>query len=147
VIRLAALACGVLCGLGLALSGGFHPAMALRFLSSEMWDPAFGVVLLSALVVGALVLLLARALMAPQIPNPALGGEIERAAPAPGWRAVVGGALFGVGFGITGYLPLTALVALGVLAPGAALFLTAAVAGMVLHDLIADPGRLKRLSG
>ena len=147
MIRLAALACGVLCGLGVALSGAFHPAMALRLLSAHARDPGFGMVLLSALVVGALVRLLGRALMGRRVPYPALGGEIERAGPAPGWRAVAGGALFGVGLGVSGYLPLTALVGIGVLAPGAAVFLTAAMAGMVLHDLFADPGRLKRLSG
>jgi hypothetical protein len=39
--------------------------------------------------------------------------------------------------------PFTALVAIGVQALGGATFLTAAVSGMGLHDLIANPGRLR----
>jgi hypothetical protein len=147
VIRLAALFCGALCGIGLALSGLFEPTVLQAFLGAgQAWSPAFGVVALSALVVGGALILAARAVLGGGRGS-MLGGEVETVAGAPSWRAVTGGALFGAGLGLAGYAPLTALVALGLFAPGAAIFLSSVLGGMILHDLVANRSRLQRIIG
>jgi uncharacterized membrane protein YedE/YeeE len=131
MIRLAALFCGLVCGAGVILSGLFHPAD----LSGSARGLSLGLTVLSALVVAALVLALTRPLR-----RPLLGGEAEPDTPARTPKAVLGDLLFGLGLGLAGYFPLAALVALGVFAPGAAIFLVAVLVGMILHDLVAKGG-------
>ena len=94
-----------------------------------------GAATLAALVVAALVLALSRPLT-----RPLLGGEAEPVAPAGTAKVVLGDLMFGLGWGLAGYFPLAALVALGVFAPGAAIFLAAVLVGMILHDLVAKGG-------
>jgi uncharacterized membrane protein YedE/YeeE len=58
------------------------------------------------------------------------------------WRLIVGGSLFGIGWGIGGYCPGPALVALGgevgdSIGP-AAIFVAAMLAGMLIHDRLLD---------
>ncbi len=147
MIRLAALLCGALCGIGLALSGLFEPRVVQAFLGAgQAWSPAFGVVALSALVVGGALIYAARAVPG-RGGGTILGAEVAPVAGASAWKAVAGGALFGAGLGLAGYAPLTALVALGLFAPGAAIFLSSVLGGMILHDLVANRGRLQRITG
>jgi uncharacterized protein len=49
-------------------------------------------------------------------------------------RLVIGGALFGIGWGIGGFCPGPALVALGSGSVSAAIFVVAMLVGMVSHD-------------
>ncbi len=138
MIRLAALFCGIVCGVGLILSGLFQPAFLQAFVRpAGVWDMTLGLGLLSALVVAILVFALTR-----RLSGPLLGGEAEHLADKPAWKTGVGGVLFGLGWGLSGYFPLGALVALGFFAPGAAIFLSAVLFGMVAHDVVANGGRL-----
>jgi hypothetical protein len=137
MIRLAALACGLLCGFGMLTSGLFRPSL-LRDASSLAGtrDPTLGLGLLAALgVAGVLMTPIGR------WARPLLGGEIEPITHGSGWRVLAGAALFGFGWGLAGYHPLAALVSVGLLAPGAAIFLAALLGGMILHDLTISRGR------
>ena len=137
MIRLAALLCGMLCGAGVILSGLFQPALLQGFASPEKaWDMSLGLGLLSALCVAAIILALTR-----RLSRPLLGGAAEPIEEKRTGRTVAGGVLFGLGWGLSGYFPLAALVALGLFAPGAVIFLTSVLVGMILCDLVASGGR------
>lgn len=134
MIRLAALACGILCGIGLYMGALFQPLLSHRFLSpAGAWDPTFGIAMISALGVAALVVL-----VTPSARRPLIGQESVPIPHVPFWKLLVGGALFGLGWGLAGYFPSAAVVSLGLFAPGAAIFLASVLAGMVLYNLITD---------
>lgn len=130
--RLAALACGLLCGIGLIASGLFQPSLLRGFLNPvAAWDPTLGLGLLSALGVAVIIFTATQ-----HLSNPVLGGEKEPITDGQVWKVVVGGVLFGVGWGLAGYYPLAALVSLGLFAPGAAIFLASVLGGVFLHDFL-----------
>lgn len=139
MIRLAALFCGLLCGTGLMLSGLFQPTLLQGF-----WTPygardlTLGIGLLSVLGAGLLVLALTH-----RLPRPLLGGQGETRVDAPTGKALLGGVLFGLGWGLSGFFPLAAIVAIGLFSPGAAIFLASMLAGMLLHDIGANGGRFR----
>lgn len=130
---------GLLFGLGLILAGMTNPAKVKAFLDlTGAWDPSLALVMAGAIAVG--IVLFARAARrrlawsgAPmEIPT---DRTIDR-------RLVLGGVLFGIGWGIGGFCPGPALVALGAELGAAhnsglgsaAIFVAAMLAGMVLHD-------------
>ena len=126
-----ALGCGLLFGVGLCLSGMTDPANIIAFLDvSGKWSPNLAGVMLGAIAVHATWLRLTA--------RSADGTAATRVLPASGKRldgALVGGAaLFGVGWGVSGYCPGPALVALGSGAAGALVFVAAMAAGMVLRE-------------
>ena len=139
MIRLAALFCGLLCGTGLMLSGLFQPTLLQGFLNPDgTRDLTLGIGLLSALGAGVLVLALTQ-----RLSRRLLGGQGETLVDAPTGKALLGGALFGFGWGLSGFFPLAAIVAIGLFAPGAAIFLASMLAGMFLHDIGANRGRFR----
>jgi uncharacterized membrane protein YedE/YeeE len=143
MIRLIALACGLLCGVGMVLSGLFQPAL-LQQVSNGLPVPASALhaaVALASAAATALVVLV----LASRLPRPVLGEALEPVDVVGGWQVLAGGVMFGVGWGLSGYFPLAAVVSMGLFAPGAAVFLAAVVAGMVLHDLAVNPASLRRL--
>ena len=95
------------------------------------WDPSLGLVMGGAIAVGAVAFALARRRNrswsgAPMdIPT---DQTIDK-------RLIIGGALFGAGWGVAGFCPGPALVALGSGSSSAAIFVVAMLAGMVVHDL------------
>jgi uncharacterized membrane protein YedE/YeeE len=132
-------ASGLLFGLGLILAGMTNPAKVKAFLDlTGAWDPSLALVMGGAIALG--IVLFARAARrrvawsgAPmEIPT---DRTIDR-------RLVLGGVLFGIGWGIGGFCPGPALVALGAELGSAqnnglgsaAIFVAAMLAGMVLHD-------------
>ncbi|MCZ8153321.1 MAG: hypothetical protein O9292_13155 [Rhodobacteraceae bacterium] len=139
MIRLAALFCGLLCGTGLMLSGLFQPTLLQDFLNPDgARDLTLGIGLLSVLGAGLLVLALTR-----RLSRPLLGGQGETLVEAPTRKALLGGVLFGFGWGLSGFFPLAALAAIGLFAPGAAIFLASMLVGMILHDIGANRGRFR----
>jgi uncharacterized membrane protein YedE/YeeE len=139
MIRLAALFCGLLCGTGLMLSGLFQPTLLQGFLQPDgARDLTLGIGLLSVLGAGVLVLTLTH-----RLSRPLLGGQGETPVDVPTGKALLGGVLFGFGWGLSGYFPLAAIVAIGLFAPGAAIFLASMLAGMFLHDIGANRGRFR----
>ncbi len=97
-----ALVAGVLFGLGLSVAQMIDPAKVLNFLDfTGTWDPSLAFVMAGGLAVNALVtpLILKRQkpLFADQFQLPAQQ-QIDS-------RVIVGGLIFGAGWGIAGYCP------------------------------------------
>jgi len=127
---LIALACGLLFGVGLCVSGMTDPANIGAFLDvSGKWSPNLAGVMLGAIAVHASWLHFAARR------EPA---DEKRLLPGNGKRidgALLGGAaLFGVGWGVSGYCPGPAIVALGSGALGAVVFVAAMAVGILLCE-------------
>ena len=124
---------GLVFGLGLIVSGMSNPAKVLGFLDlAGAWDPSLALVMGGAILVGVGAFAVAKKRTATflggalQLPT---SNDIDK-------RLVVGGLLFGVGWGLAGYCPGPALTSLvsGSLKP--VLFVAAMVAGMALFELL-----------
>jgi uncharacterized membrane protein YedE/YeeE len=127
---LASFACGLVFAVGLALSGMTQPGKVLAFLDVfGAWDPSLAFVMASALA----VLFAARALTPPQ---PLLAPTFA-ALPHPSdrvdLRLVGGSAIFGIGWGLSGFCPGPAIVSIGAGTTAAAVLVPAMLAGMAAH--------------
>lgn len=112
MIRLAALFCGLLCGTGLMLSGLFQPTRLQGFLTPDgARDLTLGIGLLSVWGAGLLVVTLTH-----RLSRPRLGGQGVTLVEVPTGKALLGGVLFGFGWGLSGYFPLAAIAAIGLAA-------------------------------
>ena len=130
---LVAAAAGLLFGGGLAISGMMNPARVAGFLDvAGAWDPTLIFVMAGALMVS---------LPGFQFARRASGGLFE-----PGFLKlptrsdidpplVIGAAIFGLGWGITGFCPGPAVSALSTAAQPVLLFFVAMAFGMGLHRL------------
>ena len=130
---LTALFSGLLFGVGLMVSGMANPAKVLGFLDiAGQWDPSLAFVMAGAIAVGSVAFLLAKrrkkSLLGRSIQIPA-GKQVTL-------RLVMGSAVFGVGWGLAGFCPGPALVAMGAGFPKAWGFVGAMLAGMVVFEII-----------
>ena len=128
---LLAFVAGLVFGLGLLLSGMADPAKVLGFLDlAGAWDPSLAFVMAGAIAVGVLAFTFARrrttTLLGDAMRLPT-ANDIDR-------RLVVGSLLFGVGWGLAGFCPGPALVALGLGESKAVVFVAAMLAGMALFE-------------
>lgn len=131
-----ALASGLVFGLGLILAGMTQPLKVKGFLDVfGSWDPSLALVMGGAIGVGVLAFARARR-MARAWSGAALEIPANRTIDL---RLVLGGVLFGAGWGIAGFCPGPALVALGGGSGAAAVFVGAMLAGMLLHDRYLAP--------
>ena len=122
---------GLVFGLGLILAGMTDPLKVKGFLDlAGAWDPSLALVMGGAIALG--VFIFARAA---QRERSWTGSAMEiptiRTIDS---RLVLGGVLFGVGWGIAGFCPGPALVALGSGMGAAVVFVAAMLAGMFVHD-------------
>ena len=129
---LALLAGGVF-GIGLIVSGMADPAKVLGFLDlAGNWDPSLAFVMAGAILVGVVAFTFARkrtvSLLGVQMRMPT-ATQVDR-------RLVVGGLLFGTGWGIAGFCPGPALVALGMGEHKALVFVAAMLVGMGVFELL-----------
>lgn len=118
---------GVLFGLGLIISGMSNPQKILAFLDlTGAWDPSLVFVMIGAIVVG-----LAGFYVVSKRTEAFFGGALhipkKRDITKP---LILGSLIFGVGWGIAGFCPGPALVALGAGHLKALVFLIAMLAGM-----------------
>jgi uncharacterized protein len=140
---LAALGCGLVFGLGLAVSGMMNPAKVIGFLDvAGDWDPTLVFVMGGALLVtipGYSVILKRR--------RPVLAGSFslptKKSLDAP---LIWGSALFGVGWGLVGFCPGPAVAAIGTGLPAVLGFVAAMIAGMALHAWISGERTVRRNS-
>ncbi len=127
---LVSLFAGLVFGCGLLVSGMANPAKVLAFLDlAGAWDPSLMFVMGGAIAVGFLAFrlaskrsetLLGRSLCLPQ------PGAIDR-------RLLVGGTLFGIGWGLAGICPGPGLVLLGTGSLEGLVFVLAMLAGMGIY--------------
>lgn len=129
--RLSEFLVGLLFGLGLILSGMSDPGKVLGFLDlAGAWDPSLLFVMGGAIAVSVFGFAFARRRSraflgdAMQLPTAA---DVDR-------RLVVGSLVFGVGWGLVGFCPGPALVALGAGHWQALVFTVAMLAGLALHQ-------------
>ncbi|MBK8996456.1 MAG: YeeE/YedE family protein [Myxococcales bacterium] len=101
---------GLLFALGLALSGMTQPEKVTGFLDfTGAWDPSLAFVMLGAIGVHLVALRFAKRLSRPL----AAAAFEPLARERVDGRLVLGAALFGVGWGLSGYCPGPALVSVG----------------------------------
>ena len=131
--RITSLLAGLVFGLGLILSGMANPAKVLGFLDlAGAWDPSLALVMASAIAVGLVGFAFAKGRK-----RSLLGAEMQLPTAQHIDRRLVGGSLlFGVGWGIAGFCPGPALVALGMGQAKAVVFVAAMGAGMALFAVL-----------
>lgn len=124
-----AAAAGVLFALGLALADMTSPARVRAFLDvGGSWDGTLAFVMAGAIAVYAPVARLVRRRGRPWRAAQFHWPEHE----AIDARLVAGAALFGVGWGLSGYCPGPALVALGTGGTGVLVFVATLIAGIAI---------------
>lgn len=134
--ELMALLSGLIFGLGLILGGMTDPVKVKGFLDvAGAWDPSLGLVMGGAIGVGVF------AFAAAQRRSRSWSGDrmdipTSRVIDA---RLIVGGVLFGAGWGLGGFCPGPALVAMSSGLGSAAVFVIAMLAGMAAHDRFLRP--------
>jgi uncharacterized membrane protein YedE/YeeE len=126
-----ALASGLLFGVGLIAGGMTDPSKIQGFLDLfGQWDPSLALVMGGAILVGVIGFAAARRRKvawsgeAIELPDSRLVDS----------RLLVGGALFGIGWGLGGLCPGPAITALGAGFMPAIWFVAAMLVGMWLHD-------------
>ena len=124
---------GIVFGLGLIVSGMSNPAKVLGFLDlAGKWDPSLALVMGGAIAVGVIAFAVAKKRTVTLIGGPMhlpQARDIDR-------RLLLGSVVFGVGWGLAGFCPGPALVALGAGVVPAAVFVAAMLAGMAAHRLL-----------
>lgn len=128
---------GLIFGIGLILAGMVNPAKVIAFLDlAGAWDPSLALVLGGAIAVGGFAFALAKRRL-----TSALGSPMQLpAATRIDKRLVLGSLAFGIGWGLAGYCPGPAVVALGTGAPKAVVFIVAMLAGMMIFEITSRIG-------
>ncbi len=124
---------GLVFGLGLLISGMANPAKVQNFLDvAGSFDPSLIFVMLGAVLVTfigyRLVLRRPRPILAERFLLPTLQ-DIDL-------RLLAGAALFGIGWGLSGYCPGPAITSLPLLAKGTLVFVPAMLAGIALARFV-----------
>lgn len=123
----ASLFAGLIFGFGLIVSGMANPAKVLGFLDlAGAWDPSLVLVMIGAIAVSAIAFFIAGKRKVSMLGVPMKLPDSR----AINCRLVGGGLLFGVGWGIAGFCPGPAVVALGMGEMKALVFAAAMLAGM-----------------
>ena len=130
---LIALIVGLIFGIGLIVSGMTDPSKVIGFLDlAGPWDPSLGFVMGGAIAVGLFAFrfasgreksLLGDAMRLPTATN------IDR-------RLVLGGLVFGAGWGLAGYCPGPALASLAAGNIKSLIFTAAMIVGMAIFEII-----------
>jgi uncharacterized membrane protein YedE/YeeE len=130
---IAALLAGLVFGFGLLISGMANPAKVLGFLDlAGAWDPSLAFVMAGAVAVAAVAFAVASKRASAWLGTPMAlpsNRDIDR-------RLIVGSLAFGAGWGLVGFCPGPALVALGTGHLKALVFVAAMLAGMFVFELI-----------
>ena len=127
-----ALATGLIFGLGLILSGMTDPSKIIGFLDlAGLWDPSLAFVMGGAILVGVVAFQFARER------EKSLLGDVMRLPTTRqvDSRLVLGSLAFGAGWGLAGYCPGPALVAVAQGGVQPLIFVAAMLAGMALYEI------------
>lgn len=124
---------GLIFGIGLLVSGMANPAKVLGFLDlAGNWDPSLAFVMGGAIAVGVVAFQFASKRQRSMLGEPMrlpTGQDIDK-------RLVLGGLGFGVGWGLAGFCPGPALVALGAMEAKALVFVASMLVGMGIYELL-----------
>jgi uncharacterized membrane protein YedE/YeeE len=120
---------GLLFAIGLGLSGMTQPEKVIGFLDvTGRWDASLALVMGGAVVLGALgfapTLRAGRPLFARQL-------HLPSASRVDG-KLIAGAAVFGVGWGLSGYCPAPALMSVVTLNPGTLVFVSTMMLGLLI---------------
>lgn len=130
---LSAFVVGVIFGLGLLVSGMANPEKVLGFLDlTGAWDPSLALVMVGAIAVGFVAFRWVAGRERSLLDEPL---HLPTRRDLDG-RLILGGLGFGVGWGLAGFCPGPALVALGAGEIKALVFVLAMLAGMGLFELL-----------
>lgn len=125
---IASLICGLLFGLGLIISGMSNPARVLNFLDfSANWDATLAFVMGGAILVAAPGIFWVRKRSKPLFANKF---DIPTSKTIDA-KLILGSAAFGIGWGISGFCPGPAVVAIASLQTDVLLFVGAMIVGML----------------
>lgn len=126
---LSALIIGMIFGVGIAISGMANPAKVLNFFDiAGYWDPSLILVMAGALVTTAIGYRLVFRTLKDPVLEAAFNVPSSRLIDA---RLIGGSAIFGIGWGITGFCPGGAVPALGLGYTETFLFMAAMLSGIV----------------
>jgi len=133
-----ALIAGIVFGIGLIAAGMTDPTKVKGFLDlAGAWDPSLALVMGGAIGVGVFAFAAAR-----KRTHAWAGERMELpSSNTVDWRLLLGGVLFGAGWGLGGFCPGPALVAASSGATTGLVFVAAMLVGMVAHDRLLAPGR------
>jgi uncharacterized membrane protein YedE/YeeE len=127
--RLIPLVAGALFGAGVCISGMVRPSKVLGFLDlGGAWDATLLCVMASALAIHVVAWRVAARASKPRF-GAAYPGPAATAIDA---RLLGGAALFGIGWGVSGYCPGPAVVSIVSGARGSIVFVAAMIAGMLV---------------
>ena len=120
---------GALFAFGLAISGMADPAKVTAFLDvTGHWDPTLAFVMFGAIAVHLPFVRLAKQRARPLFGDVFHWPDLKQI----DGKLVVGSAVFGVGWGLSGYCPGPALVSLGRASAGTFVFVLAMCAGIAI---------------
>jgi uncharacterized membrane protein YedE/YeeE len=124
---------GALFGVGLILAGMTDPRNVIGFLDfAGQWNPRLAFVMAAAIAVHAGLLWATARRRGGASPWARRPARLDA-------KLVVGAAIFGVGWGLSGYCPGPAITALGFGLPAAFGFVSAMIAGTLLGDVTLAP--------
>lgn len=129
---LMSLSAGLVFGLGLIVSGMTDPSKVIGFLDlAGSWDPSLAFVMGGAVLVGVFAFYFAKTRSRSILGDPMrlpTAEHIDR-------RLLLGGLLFGVGWGLAGYCPGPALASLATGGSKPLIFTAAMLAGMAIFEV------------
>ena len=126
---------GFIFALGLGLAGMTQPQKVIGFLDvMGQWDPSLAFVMLGAIPVHYFSHLFLRGRKSPLFDMQFHMPTRKDITPS----LIIGGALFGLGWGIGGFCPGPALTSVGSLKPSVLIFVLAMTAGMFLFRIYQD---------
>jgi len=134
---------GLLFGLGLLISGMANPAKVQNFLDlAGSFDPS-----LIFVMAGAVAVTFAGYRLALRRPRPILAERFYLpTAKDIDLRLLAGTALFGIGWGLSGFCPGPAVTSLALMAKGTLAFVPAMIGGMALAGLVGRPSAAQALA-
>lgn len=128
---LMSLCAGLVFGLGLIVSGMTDPSKVIGFLDlAGSWNPSLAFVMGGAVLVGVFAFYFAKTRSRSILGDPMrlpMAEHIDR-------RLLLGGLLFGVGWGLAGYCPGPALASLATGGSKPLIFTAAMLAGMAIFE-------------